>query len=336
MSLVDPIKATEAESQKAVKTHNFQFSGIIMELHQLRYFLSTLNEGSFSSAAGKHRLTQQAISKSIGRLEQELGAKLFLRDGHQLRPTAVGEMLAVHARTIDAESRQFQRHLGELLGTAPGELLIGAGPTAARRLVAETVRRLLNDRPGIHVSVSGGTTRSMTPQLKRGEIDAFVSVLTERKPDPQLQCEVISRELTVLVGRAEHPLASRSRVSLADTLKFPWLGGAGMGHWGDLVRSSFVTAGLKPPVPTVKTDSMPFAYGLLACTDYLSVLPVALAQIDLDAGRLATINTPVNWSRPIVLFYRDTSMQFPAVNAFVTTLRSVAKRLARRSKGASA
>ena len=103
-----------------------------MELHQLRYFLTTLNEGSFSSAADKHRLTQQAISKSISRLEQELGTKLFLRDGHQLKPTAVGKMLAKHAQMIDAESRRFQRHLGELLGSTAGELRIGAGSTAAR------------------------------------------------------------------------------------------------------------------------------------------------------------------------------------------------------------
>ncbi|HPF27657.1 MAG TPA: LysR family transcriptional regulator, partial [Steroidobacteraceae bacterium] len=130
-----------------------------MELHQLRYFLTTLDEGSFSRAAVKHRLTQQAISKSISRLEQELGTKLFLRDGRQIKPTAAGQMLAEHAQMIDAESHRFQRHLGELLGTTPGELQIGAGPTAARRLVAEAVQRLLDDRPEIRIAVSAGTTR---------------------------------------------------------------------------------------------------------------------------------------------------------------------------------
>ena len=195
---------------------------------------------------------------------------------------------------------------------------------------------LLNDEPGIHISVSAGTTRSMAPQLKRGELDAFVSVLAERNPDPQLRCDVMCREPTVLVGHAEHPLARRSRVGLADTLQFPWLGGAGMDHWGDLIRSSFVAAGLKPPQPRVKTDSLPFACGLLAGTDYLSVLPVALVQPDLDAGRLATISTPVDWSRPVALFYRGTSTHSPAVSAFVMTLRSVAKQLVRRSKGSLA
>lgn len=307
-----------------------------MELHQLRYFLTVLNEATFSGAADKHRLTQQAISKSISRLEQELGTKLFLREGHQLKPTAAGKLLAGHAQVMDAESRQFQRHLGELLGAAPAELQIGAGPTAARYLVAETMRHLLDDWADIHVSVTGGTTQSMTPLLKRGELDAFVSVLVQRKPDPQLQCEVVYSEPTVLVARAGHPLASRRRVGLADTLQFPWLGGAGMDHWGDLVRSSFVAAGLKPPRPRVKTDSLPFAYGLLATTDYLAVMPAALVQLDLDAGRLASISAPVDWSRPVALFYRDSPGQSAAVSAFVTTLRSVAKRMTRRSTGSIA
>lgn len=307
-----------------------------MELHQLRYFLSALNEGNFSAAADKHRLTQQAISKSISRLEQELGARLFLREGHQLKPTAAGQLLAGHAQVMDAESRQFQRHLGELLGGNPAELQIGASPTAARGPVAETVRRLLDELPDVHVSVSGGTTRSMTPQLKRGDLDAFVGVLVQRKPDPQLQCEVIHREPTVLVARAGHPLASRRRVGLADTLNYPWLGGAGMDHWGDLVRSSFVAAGLKPPQPKIKTDSLPFAYGLLAATDYLAVMPAALVDLDVEAGRLAAIRTPVDWSRPMALFYRDNWTQSAAVGAFVRTLRAVAKRLPQRATGSAA
>lgn len=302
-----------------------------MELHQLRYFLTALNEGSFSGAAARHRLTQQAISKSISRLEQELGTRLFVREGHQLKPTAAGQLLAGHAQVMDGESRLFQRHLGELLGTSPAELQVGAGPTAARGLVAEAVRRLLAERPDIQVGVSGGTTRSMTPQLQRGELDAFVSVLVQRKPDPQLHCEVLLREPTVLVARAGHPLANRRRVGLADTLQFPWLGGSGMDHWGDLVRSSFVAAGLKPPQPRVKTDSLPFAYGLLALTDHLAVMPAALAQFDLDAGRLVAINTPVDWSRPVALFYRDNATQSAAVGAFLAALRAAARRLSRRA-----
>lgn len=297
-----------------------------MELHQLRYFLTALQEGSFSAAAAKHRLTQQAISKSIGRLEEELGTALFARQGHSITPTAAGRLLATHAEVMDAESRQFHRQLFELLGTQPAALQIGAGPTAARGLVAETVKRMLKDLPHLQVSVSGGTTRSMTPLLKRGELDAFVSVLVQRKPDPHLHCEVILREPTVLVARAGHPLAKRRRVALADTLPFPWLGGAGMDHWGDLVRSSFIGAGLKPPRPTIKTDSLPFAYGLLESTDHLAVMPAALVQLDVDAGRLASINMPVDWSRPVALFYRDGKTNSEAMSTFCKVLRVVAKR----------
>lgn len=307
-----------------------------MELQQLRYFLTVLGEGSFSRAASRHRVTQQAISKSVGRLERELGTKLFRREGRQLAATAAGRLVAEHAQVLDAESRQFQRHLGELLGTAAAELQIGAGPTAARDMVSETVRRLLETRPDLHVTVSAGTTHSMTPQLKRGELDAFVSVLVQRRPDAQLRCEILHREPTVLVARAAHPLASRKRVDLADTLHFPWLGGAGMDHWGDLVRSSFVAAGLKPPRPRVKTDSLPFAYGLLAATDHLAVMPAALVRVDLEGGRLAAINAPVDWSRPVALFYREGSTASAAVRAFVTTVRATAKRMSRRSPGAPA
>lgn len=307
-----------------------------MELHQLRYFLTVLDEGSFSAAAARHRVTQQAVSKSISRLEQELGARLFLRDGNSLTLTPAGQLVAGHAQVMDAESRQLDRHLGELLGNAPPHLRVGAGPTAARHLVAETVQRLLRENPNIHVAVSSGTTHSMAPQLKRGELDAFVSVLVQRKPDPQLRCDVLYHEPSLLVARACHPLVRRRRVSLAETLQYPWLGGSGMDHWGDLVRSSFVGAGLKPPQPRVKTDSLPFAYGLLACTDYLAVMPAALVEVDVDSGRLASINVPVDWSRPVALFYRDTPSRSVTVSAFISALRSVAARSGAVSRSSSA
>ena len=90
-SLVDPIEATETESQIAVKRTTFSWcpfngtsSTAVLSDHAERGQL-------FQCRRQKHRLTQQAISKGISRLEQNSEQKLFLRDGHQLKPTAVGK-----------------------------------------------------------------------------------------------------------------------------------------------------------------------------------------------------------------------------------------------------
>ena len=63
--------------------------------------------GSFRLAGERVHLTQQAVSKSIAQFEAKIGAKLFERDGRNLRLTPVGELLLPHSRTVTAELKHF-------------------------------------------------------------------------------------------------------------------------------------------------------------------------------------------------------------------------------------
>ena len=56
-----------------------------MDLLQLEHFLAVVEEGSFTRAAERMSRTQPAISQSIKKLEDEIGAPLFARDVHDLR-----------------------------------------------------------------------------------------------------------------------------------------------------------------------------------------------------------------------------------------------------------
>ncbi len=298
-----------------------------MEFQQLRYFLSVLEEGSFSKAAARHRISQQGISKSIARLEQELGVELLRRVGRQVEPTEAGAMLAEHAETVSAQTNQFQRTLDEVMGRSAGHLRIGSGPTAAVGIVADVVKRMLRDQPKLKVTVSGGTTRSMTPLLRRGELDAFVSVIVHRATDPLLAVEELYSERTIVVARAGHPLSSQTTVKLADTLDYPWLAGSGMDHWGDLVRRSYFNEGLRPPVAMIQTSSVSFTRAIIANTDHLCVLPEHLVRIELELGLLTKINLETDgWRRPMALFYRRRTTRSKVVTTFVRSLRASAKR----------
>ena len=64
-----------------------------MELRQLRYFLQVYRDGSILKAAQHIAISQQALSKSIALLEQEVGVPLFSRSSRGLTPTETGELL---------------------------------------------------------------------------------------------------------------------------------------------------------------------------------------------------------------------------------------------------
>ena len=112
-----------------------------MELRRVKHFLAVVDQGSFTAAAQKLGVSQQAVSKSINVLEDELGVRLFERDTRLVTLSRFGELLLSHARNIDAEAQQFKRHLEDAVGVRSGRLVIGAGLTATTYILPLVLRR---------------------------------------------------------------------------------------------------------------------------------------------------------------------------------------------------
>lgn len=84
-----------------------------MEYKQLKYFLAVCEEQSFSAAAEKRFISQQGISKSIAKLEQEIGAPLFVRVPGGVRLTEQGMELRRHAQS---QLRQWEYICNQVRG----------------------------------------------------------------------------------------------------------------------------------------------------------------------------------------------------------------------------
>lgn len=74
----------------------------MQNIRQLEHFIAVAQKGSYKAAAESLHYTQQAISISIRRLEEELGSELFRRSGSKLVLTAQGELLLKEARKVIA------------------------------------------------------------------------------------------------------------------------------------------------------------------------------------------------------------------------------------------
>ena len=106
-----------------------------MELRQIQHFLAVVDLGNFHRAAEKVNLTQQAVSKSVRQLENQLGVRLLDRNRQSVSPTPFGELLLPHARAVDSEIRQFMRSLNAQLGIDQDVVRIGATPTPIQELL---------------------------------------------------------------------------------------------------------------------------------------------------------------------------------------------------------
>lgn len=293
-----------------------------MDSRPIRHFLAAYDAGTFTAAAERLNLSAQAISKSILRLEESLGVRLFERDGRRVRPTAYAELFLPHARTIAAETDKFRADLGDMLGGRSGRLRIGVGPSAAADVVARAVIALSEQSPNLLLRVLAGIQEQMTEDLIVGKLDLFVSMRQVDRSDPLIREEEIGSVDYIIVAGPNHPLAGQRDITLAQTARCRWLMGANLGAVEESIEASYRKTGVPRLRPEIETTSVLFTLGMLDGGMHLAILPQMLVARDIAAGRLVRLDIDTSaWRRPLIVATRVRGPKSPQVATFLAKLQ---------------
>jgi DNA-binding transcriptional LysR family regulator len=185
-----------------------------MDLLQLEHFLAVVEERTFTRAAERVCRTQPAVSQSIKKLEEEIGAPLFARDLHDVSLTEAGKVLVDHARRMVRARDEAMRELGALKNLKTGTLTIAAHESAAVYLLPAPLRAYLNRFPEIKV----GIYRSRLAEIPRQVMDREIHVgfVKDEPGFHELKWVEVHSDEMVLVASPRHPLAARASVRIAD------------------------------------------------------------------------------------------------------------------------
>jgi DNA-binding transcriptional LysR family regulator len=185
-----------------------------MDLLQLEHFLAVVEERTFTRAAERVCRTQPAVSQSIKKLEDEVGAPLFARDVHEVSLTEAGRVLADYARRMVHLRDEALRQVTELKSLKAGTLAIAAHESAAVYLLPGPLRSYLQKFPDIKVGIYRSRLNEIPRQVMDREVD--VGFVKDEPAFHELQwVEVHADELTC-VASPNHPLAARSEVRVRD------------------------------------------------------------------------------------------------------------------------
>jgi DNA-binding transcriptional LysR family regulator len=185
-----------------------------MDLLQLEHFLAVVEERSFTRASERVGRTQPAVSQSIKKLEDEIGAPLFARDVHDISLTEAGEILADHARKMLRSRDDARRDIRALRTLKTGTVNIAAHESAAVYLLPAALREYVRRFPDVKV----GIYRSPLSEIPRQVMDREVHVGFV-KEDPgfrELKCVEVHVDEMILVASPRHPLAGRQNVRVRD------------------------------------------------------------------------------------------------------------------------
>src|SRR5262249_18078125 len=183
-----------------------------MEVHQLRYFCAIAETGSFTRAAQKNHVAQPSLSQQIGKLEDELGAKLVERLGRSIRLTEYGRALLPRAQSVLRELESAKLQISEMNGGARGSVAVGAIPTIAPYFLASRLPAFLRRHPWIQVTAGEEPTAELLRGLHEGALD--LAILALPAGGHEFVATELLREPLFVVVAADHPLAQNKTVSL--------------------------------------------------------------------------------------------------------------------------
>ncbi|TLX58508.1 LysR family transcriptional regulator [Stutzerimonas nosocomialis] len=124
-----------------------------MQLEDLRLFVTTLDQQSFTAAAERLGLSKQYVSRRIQALEAELGVRLLNRTTRRLRPTELGTTLYERATRILDEVSETRELLASQSATARGTLRISAPMTFGTLHLSPILPLFLEEHPLLKVEL---------------------------------------------------------------------------------------------------------------------------------------------------------------------------------------
>lgn len=294
-----------------------------LDLTSIRVFVAILEEGSIAKAAVRENIVSSAISKRLADLESLFQVPLVQRGTRGVEPTAAGEALARHARTVLQATDRLQVEMLQYVDGVLGYVRVRASSSALFSGLASDIESFYQ----VHEQVRLELEEDDTPMIVRHIVDgrADVGICPRILPHEELQYFPYRRYELAVVVPADHPFASRSSVSYSEVLEYDQV---------ELTRSSALAQLLehsaKQTMREKKTRIRVRAFDsvcmMIASGMGIGVAPIFMQDAQIARRRLVFIPLADDWSRlDICIMVRNYDLLPVSTQAFVDHLRSQAQ-----------
>lgn len=284
-----------------------------MELNTLRQFLVVARLQHLSRAAEELRVAQPSLSRTIARLESELGTPLFDRSG-RLRLNDTGKLFRDYVERslgeLDAGRRAVAEATSEGVGTvrlASETFLTLTGPLAAYKRA----------HPSIEVELRWTAAEDMARHLRAQEVDLCVA--SQPIHAGGLEAVQLLDEEVWVATALDHPLAGRTSVSVDELADQPFVA-ARKGHWQRrLLDRLFAARGLTPKI-VCEVDELSAIADLIGAGLGIGLVPSFARHTSVRAPIAAiTVDSP-DCRRAVTLYWGADSHLSAAARLMRTTI----------------
>jgi DNA-binding transcriptional LysR family regulator len=262
------------------KDHFITVRMSFMELNQLEYFKTLAHINHFTQAAQSISVSQPALSRSIAKLEKELGVPLFNRVGKKIHLTPYGQNFLIHTERVLQELANAKQEIVDLSEPDQGIINLSFLHSLGTTLVPMLLSNFRKKYPKIQFKLNQDNSARLTDQLIKGATD--LCLCSTLMTTESLGWVSLCAEDLFIILPAKHPLAKRHNLRLEEIVHEPFITFKPMYSLRLLADQFFEAAAIRPNI-TFEGDEIMTVASLVAANLGVALIPhiPGLEHLDL-------------------------------------------------------
>jgi LysR family transcriptional regulator, nitrogen assimilation regulatory protein len=295
-----------------------------VDTRALRYFQAVAECGSYSRGSELLRISQPAISRTIRKLEDDLGSPLFRRHGHGVTLTDAGRILLERSQSILRQLEQARAEVRSSEAGPAGAISVALPPGAGQFLAPPLARRFGAAFPRVVLKIVGGYSGTIHEWLVRGQVD--VACLHEPLPQRGFDVVPLVEEEVLLVGRPGSAPPDRGPVTPAELADMPLV----LPSRPNASRRLLDLWGARSGVPlnvAMEVDDHAITRALVREGIGFTLLTRGAIEAELRRGDIQAWPLAPGATWTLAMIANASTPRPPVLTAFMDTVRAVARDL---------
>ncbi len=272
---------------------------ISMELRQLRYFVTVVEEKTVTAAAEKLNMTQPPLTAQLKLLEKELNCSLFQRKGRRLQVTEAGKHFYQKAAVILGMCDAAAKEMRDFDSGVAGTLQIGVVSSVQEGIFTRWLTAFAGTYPEIRYEIYSANTYQLLEQVRTGQLD--LAVVRTPFSARDIGQKVLGEESLMAVGMPDFfdggnaPRPPDRAITLRELEGKPLIL---YRRWEQILRAGFEAEGLFPEIRCC-TDTAQATLALAGGGLGIGILPASAvsaatrAQMEVRVLREASLSSRI-------------------------------------------
>lgn len=290
-----------------------------MELSDLAIFRTVAESGGITRAAEKLNRVPSNITTRIGQLEDDLGVKLFVREGRNIRLSPAGSILLEKATQLLELARQTREAVHE--GKPSGVLKLGAYESTAAVWLPERLNQFQKRYPEVSLELQTWSVQFMIASLMSGELEA--ALIAGFENDPRFErIHLYDDEVVLVVPKNNDPFTDEN----AEVVLLSFSDDCPLSHQIERWFSEKV----RTPARVIEMSSNHAMLSCVAAGMGVGTMPESVLPTFPGAKHLKIYRMPREVALKRIFLTWRKGMRSARIDALVETLKTADKKSGRR------